>query len=138
MEAFPVRILAADRTFYDGLCESLTISTSDGEQGILAHHSDMIAAVSPGVLRYRAPGEPMRVAAVSPGMLKVEDGEVLMLLDSAEYPEEIDEARARREADEAREALLQQKSRQEYQLAQASLARAVNRLRVKSGSLGER
>ena len=61
-----------------------------------------------------------------------------MLLDSAEYPEEIDEARARREADEAREALLQQKSRQEYQLAQASLARAVNRLRVKSGSLGER
>ncbi len=138
MEAFPVRILAADRTFYDGLCESLTISTSDGEQGILAHHSDMIAAVSPGVLRYRAPGEPMRVAAVSPGMLKVENGEVLMLLDSAEYPEEIDEARARREADEAREALLQQKSRQEYQLAQASLARAVNRLRVKSGSLGER
>lgn len=138
MEAFPVRILAADRTFYDGLCESLTISTSDGEQGILAHHSDMIAAVSPGVLRYRAPDEPMRVAAVSPGMLKVENGEVLMLLDSAEYPEEIDEARARREADEAREALLQQKSRQEYQLAQASLARAVNRLRVKSGSLGER
>ena len=138
MEAFPVRILAADRTFYDGLCESLTISTSDGEQGILAHHSDMIAAVSPGVLRYRAPGEPMRVAAVSPGMLKVENGEVLMLLDSAEYPEEIDEARARREADEAREALLQQKSRHEYQLAQASLARAVNRLRVKSGSLGER
>ena len=138
MEAFPVRILAADRTFYDGLCESLTISTSDGEQGILAHHSDMIAAVSPGVLRYRAPGEPMRVAAVSPGMLKVENGEVLMLLDSDEYPEEIDEARARREADEAREALLQQKSRQEYQLAQASLARAVNRLRVKSGSLGER
>ncbi len=123
MEAFPVRILAADRTFYDGLCESLTISTSDGEQGILAHHSDMIAAVSPGVLRYRAPGEPMRVAAVSPGMLKVENGEVLMLLDSAEYPEEIDEARARREADEAREALLQQKSRQEYQLAQASRGR---------------
>lgn len=134
METFPVRILAADRTFYEGLCESLTISTSDGEQGILAHHSDMIAAVSPGVLRYRAPGSPVRVAAVSPGMLKVENGAVLMLLDSAEYPEEIDAARAKREADEAREALLQQKSRQEYRLAQASLARAVNRLRVKSRS----
>ncbi|MBD5093857.1 MAG: ATP synthase F1 subunit epsilon [Subdoligranulum sp.] len=136
MDTFPVRILAADRTFYDGLCESLTISTSDGEQGILAHHSDMIAAVSPGVLRYRAPGEAMRIAAVSPGMLKVERGEVLVLVDSAEYPEEIDAARAKREADEAREALLQQKSRQEYQLAQATLARALNRLRVKSGGAG--
>ncbi|MBD5102590.1 MAG: ATP synthase F1 subunit epsilon [Subdoligranulum sp.] len=136
MDTFPVRILAADRTFYDGLCESLTISTSDGEQGILAHHSDMIAAVSPGVLRYRAPGEAMRIAAVSPGMLKVERGEVLVLVDSAEYPEEIDAARAKREADEAREALLQQKSRQEYQLAQATLARALNRLRVKSGGVG--
>lgn len=136
MDTFPVRILAADRTFYDGLCESLTISTSDGEQGILAHHSDMIAAVSPGVLRYRAPGEAMRIAAVSPGMLKVERGEVLVLVDSAEYPEEIDAARAKREADEAREALLQQRSRQEYQLAQATLARALNRLRVKSGGAG--
>ena len=96
----------------------------------------MLAAVSPGVLHYRAPGEPMRVAAVSPGMLKVERGEVLVLVDSAEHPEEIDEARAKREADEAREALLQQKSRQEYQLAQASLARALNRLRVKSGGFG--
>lgn len=133
METFPVRILAADRTFYDGVCESLTISTSDGEQGILAHHSDMIAAVSAGVLRYRVPDGPTRIAAVSPGMLKVERGAVLVLVDSAEYPEEIDEARAKREADEAREALLQQKSRQEYQLAQASLARALNRLRVKSG-----
>ena len=49
-------------------------------------------------------------------------------------PEEIAEARARREAAQAREAILQKKSRQEYQLAQAPLARALNRLRVKGGS----
>ena len=57
---------------------------------------------------------------------------MLVLVDSAERPEEIDEARARREADQAREALLQKKSRQEHQVAQAALARALNRLRVKS------
>ena len=34
--------------------------------------------------------------------------------------------------DEAREALLQKKSRQEHQLAQSTLARALNRLRVRS------
>ena len=134
MQQFQVHILAADRTFYDGPCVSLTVPTSDGELGILAHHSPIIAAVQPGTLRYQAPGEDVKLAAVSPGMVKVENNEVLVLVDSAERPEEIDEARARREADQAREAILQKKSRQEYQLAQATLARALNRLRVKGGS----
>jgi len=132
MAFFQVHILAADKSFYEGPCESLTIPTSDGEQCILAHHSSMIAAVLPGTMRYRIPGGETQMAAVSPGMVKVENNDVLVLVDSAERPEEIDAARARREADEAMEALLQKKSRQEYQVAQATLARALNRLRVKS------
>ena len=131
MDTFQVHILAADRPMYEGPCVSLTIPASDGERGILAHHASMMAAVVPGMLRYQPPGEEIQLAAVSPGMVKVEANEVLVLVDSAERPEEIDEARARREADQAREALLQKKSRQEYQLAQGSLARALNRLRVK-------
>ena len=132
METFLVHILAADKTFYEGPCVSLIIPTSDGEQSIWAHHSSMIAAVPPGTLRYQIPGEEPRMAAVSPGMVKVERNEVLVLVDSAEHPEEIDEVRAKREADEAREALLQKRSRQEHQIAQATLARALNRLRVKA------
>lgn len=134
MDTFQVHILAADRTFYEGPCESLTITTSDGELGILAHHSPILAAVLPGTLQFRVPGGEPQVAAVSPGMVKVEQNEVLVLVDSAERPEEIDAARARREADQAREALLQKRSRQEHQVAQATLARALNRLRVKSSA----
>ena len=100
MDTFQVHILAADRTFYEGPCVSLTIPTSDGEQGILAHHSPMIAAVQTGTLRWQAPGGEVELAAVSPGMVKVEKNEVLVLVDSAERPEEIDEVRARREADQ--------------------------------------
>lgn len=132
MDTFLVHILAADRSFYEGPCVSLTIPASDGEMGILAHHSSMIAAILPGVLRYQIPGQPVQLAAVSAGMVKVEKNEVLVLVDSAERPEEIDALRAKREADEAREALLQRRSRQEHQLAQATLARAMNRLRVKA------
>ena len=79
----------------------------------------------------------MRVSSAgAPGLVKVVANAVLVVVDSAERPEEIDAARARREADQAREALLQQKSRQEYQIAQASLARALNRLRVKARGSG--
>ena len=134
MDTFQVHILAADRTLYEGPCVSLTIPASDGERGILAHHASMMAAIGPGMVCWQQPGEGMQLAAVSHGMVKVENNEVLVLVDSAERPEEIDEARARREADQAREAILQKKSRQEYQLAQATLARALNRLRVKGGS----
>ena len=135
MDTFQVHILAADRTFYEGPCLSMTIPTSDGEYGILAHHSNMIAAIQPGILRYQIPGEPPHLAAISPGMIKVEKNDVLVLVDSAERPEEIDAARARREAEEAQEILLQKESRQEYRVAQATLARALNRLRVKSREL---
>ena len=132
MDTFQVHILAADRIFYEGPCVSLTIPASDGERGILAHHENMIAAIQPGMLRWQPPEQEVQLAAVSPGMVKVEHNDVLVLVDSAERPEEIDEARARREADEAREAILQKKSRQEHQLAQSTLARALNRLRIKS------
>lgn len=135
MDSFQVHILAADKTFYEGPCVSLTIPTSDGERGILAHHSNMIAAVQPGTLRYQVPGQPAQLAAISPGMVKVEHNDVLVLVDSIERPEEIDAVRAQREIDEAREVLLQKKSRQEYQIAQATLARALNRLQVKARGL---
>ena len=131
MESFQARILAADRIFYEGPCLSMTVPTSDGELGILARHASMIAAVRPGTLRFQPPEQPVQAAAISPGMGKVEGNEVLVLVDSIERPEEIDAARAQREADEAREALLQKRSRQEHQVAQAALARALNRLRVK-------
>jgi F-type H+-transporting ATPase subunit epsilon len=132
MSQFQVCILAADHTFYDGPCESLVVPTPQGQYGILAHHSNLIAAIVPGLLLYRLPGETaLRTAAVSAGMVKVEDNHVLVLVDSAERPEDIDTHRAKRAAEKAQEELLQQKSIREYRTAQASLARAMNRLQVK-------
>lgn len=132
MNTFKTHILAASNTFYDGECESLIVPTADGQYGILAGHCDIISAVVPGVMTYRIPGEPDRVAAVSAGLVKIEDGEVLVLVDSAERPEEIDENRAREAAAAAKEAILQKRSIREFHAAQMTLARATMRLKVKS------
>ena len=131
MDTFQVRILAADDSFFEGNCQFMVIPTSGGALGILAHHSNMIAAVVPGELRFQPDDGALRTASVSAGLVKVENNEVLVLVDAAERPEDIDVNRAKRAADEAREALLQQKSRQEYKRAQANLARAISRLRVR-------
>ena len=131
MNRFRLHIFAADRVFFEGDCVSLIVPTVHGQYGVQAHHSNMIAALVPGMLTYRRePGESC-VAAVSAGLIKVEDNDVLVLVDAAERPEDIDAIRARRAADAAREELLQKRSLQEYRAAQAMLARAINRLRVK-------
>lgn len=137
MKQFNVHILAADNVLYQGPCESLIVPTIDGQYGIFANHSNTISAVVPGALTYRIPGGTEQVAAVSAGLVKIEDNDVLVLVDTAERPEDIDANRAKRAADEAKEALLQKRSIQEYQTAQVNLARAINRLRVKNMFGGE-
>ena len=134
MDQFTVYILAADEPFYEGPCESLSVPTTTGMYGVLAHHTNVIMAIVPGTLHYRCPGQEEQLAAVSAGLMKVENGEVLILVDSAERPEEIDANRAKRAADRAKEELLQQKSIQEYRMAQSNLARALSRLQVKSAA----
>ena len=134
MENFPVHILAADEPFYEGPCQSISVPTTTGMYGVLAHHTNVILAIVPGTLRYRCEGEDEKLAAVSAGLMKVENGEVLILVDSAERPEEIDANRAQRAADRAKEELLQKNSIQEYRMAQSNLARALSRLQVKSSA----
>ncbi len=131
MTPFQVSILAADNVLYEGPCESLIVPTLQGQYGILAHHSNMISAVVPGELSYRVPDGEEQLAAVSAGLVKVENNEVLVLVDTAERPEDIDVNRAKRAADEAKEAILQKRSIQEYRTAQVMLAREANRLDVK-------
>lgn len=132
MSTFHVSILAADCVFYEGPCESLIVPTLEGQYGILANHSNMISAIIPGQISYRIPGNGTEIAAVSYGLVKVESNEVLVLADSVEHPEEIDANRALRDIEQAKEAMLQKRSIQEYRSAQAHLARALSRLKVKN------
>ena len=129
MKSFNLRILACDQPFFEGECESLVVPTNDGLLGIWANHSNMIMAIVPGTITYRVPnGEDVK-AVNSNGLIKIEDNEVLILVDAIERPEDIDIHRAQRAADRAKEELLQKKSLREYHVAQANLARAINRLK---------
>ena len=138
MKEFQLSILAPDGTFYEGACESLVVPASDGQYGILANHRNMISGLVPGSLSYTAPGEKKKYLAVSYGFVKVENNEVLVMVDAAELPENIDAARAQADADAAQEKMLQQKSLRDYRMAQADLNRAMNRLRLRKSYEEER
>lgn len=132
MNTFSLVVLAAERSFFEGDCASLIIPTIDGQYGIQANHSNMIGAVVPGRMKITTPDGEEIIAAVSEGLVKIENNHVLILVDTAERPEEIDINRAKRSAEEAKEAILQKKSIRDYHAAQAKMARAINRLKVKN------
>ncbi len=127
---FQLDILAASVPFFRGKCASLVLPTTDGEYGVLAGHSKAVGAVCAGEVRFETEDGEMRRAAVAPGVFKIDGDRVLLLLDAAERPEDIDVNRALRAREEAEEQLRQKRSMAEYQIAQGNLARALNRLRV--------
>ena len=131
MNTFKLDVLAAEKPFYSGECISLVVPVNDGQYGIQAKHNNSIIAIVPGMLNITNPEGKEIIAAVSEGIAKIEDNDVLLLVDTAELPEEIDENRAKRSAEIAKEILLQKKSIQDYHAAQAKMARAIGRLRVK-------
>ncbi len=131
MNTFSLHILAAERSFYEGDCISLVVPLTDVLYGIQSNHRNMVAAIVPGIMEYSLPNEERVEACVSQGILIVADNDVKVLVDTVETPDEIDENRARLAAEEAKEALLQKQSIQEYKSAQMRIAREMNRLKVK-------
>lgn len=130
MREFNLHIIEADDDFYNGKCVSLVVPTTEGMIGILAMHENLVAAVTIGVIKYTLPDGTRCHAAVSNGLLKVENNEVLILVESCEDPSEIDVERAKREEQMAKEALADRSNRLNYRAAKGMLKRAVNRLKI--------
>ena len=124
--------MASDHMVFDGEAKSVSMFTTEGSVGILAHHSNLIMAVVPGELEYEPAdaGGKKEMVIVSDGLLKVENGEVMILVDTAEKPEDIDEARAVRAEEEAREAIRKANTNRDVALASAELSRALSRIKA--------
>ena len=133
MDTFGLKIIASDRVFYIGRCRKLILPAPDGKMGILPDHENMVIAISVGDARMEIEEGSWVDIAVGAGFAEVVNNRVTILVDTAERPEEIDVRRAEEAQERAEEQLRQKQSLQEYYRTQASLARAMNRLKVSQG-----
>lgn len=131
MKPFYLKVVASDKTFFDGNCVSLVVPVSDGKMGILAGHANSVILITVGEMEITTESGEKIEAFVSSGLLEIIGGEVTTVVISAEKPEEIDIIRAREAKERAEEELRQTHSIREYYHSTASLARAMNRLKVK-------
>lgn len=100
----------------------------EGEFGVLPEHTQYLAILAIGILRYRK-GSDTRKMAVGGGFAEVMPDRVVVMADVAEKAEEIDVERARRAHARAEE-LLRSLSLDDatYEKAHAALQRAIVRM----------
>lgn len=127
---FFLEVVTPERKFFSGEVEMVILKTPEGEIGILKGHTPMISAVAIGPMRIKQNGEWLE-AVLNEGFLEIKNDKAIILTDTAEWPHEIDENRAKAAKERAEERLHSQLAKVEHIRSQAALARAMARLKVK-------
>ncbi|TMC95143.1 MAG: F0F1 ATP synthase subunit epsilon [Chloroflexi bacterium] len=124
-----VEIVTAERELYSGEANLVSAPGTEGRLGILPRHAALLTTLSPGALNIKL-GDAEEPIFVSGGFLEVSNNSVIVLADTAELAEEIDQARAQEARRRAQEELAQAQSDVERAELLGALERAMTRLRV--------
>ena len=115
-----LEIITPEKQFFTGNVEGIILPALDGQYGVQPGHEPIVTALEPGNVRYCVDG----------AWTEIMPDYAIMLVSTAERPDEIDRARAERAKQRAEERLRQQQSIQEYYHSKAALARAMARLKA--------
>ncbi len=123
-----LEVVTPERLLVSEAVDEVIAPGYEGEFGVLPEHTQFLAILQIGILRYRK-GNDVRKMAVGGGFAEVLPDRVVVMADVAEKAEEIDVERARRAHARAEE-LLRTLSLDDatYEKAHAALQRAIVRM----------
>lgn len=125
-----LEIVTSERTVFAGEVDMVTVPGGGGVMGILPQHAPVLSTLKPGELRVRIGGE-VQEFAIGGGFIDVHDNHVIILADSAERGDEIDEARAEAAIGRAQELLKNPpQNREELMKIENALRRSQVRLKI--------
>ena len=129
--SFRVEIRTPEQLIYEGDVTSIRAPGVEGNFEILAGHLPFLTALDIGEIRLRESEVP-QLMAISGGVFEVLRTGVTALVETAEWASEIDVERAENARDRAQAQLAANAPDLNSPRAEASLARARNRLKVAS------
>jgi F-type H+-transporting ATPase subunit epsilon len=131
MASIKLEIVTAERVVYTEDVDIVLAPGVEGQLGILPHHAPLMTILQSGEILARR-GTEEDIMAISGGFLEVRPDRVIILADSAERAEEIDEARAQAAKERAEQRLKERGVTPDLDEArvEASLRRAMARLSV--------
>lgn len=125
------KIITPEREVFQEEIDEALIPTKNGQIGILPHHIPLVSLVVPGEILLRKGAKEIPLA-VSGGVVEVDGKSVTLLADTAEYVEEIDEARAEVARQRAKERMQEKSlSGEEFAYLSGKIEKELARLRVK-------
>lgn len=127
--SFLLRIITPERLFYENQVEMVEFNTTEGEIGVLPGHVPLTVIVKPGILDITEP-EGDKVAALHAGFAEILPDRVTILAEIIEWPEEINEERARAARERAEERLRSKTAETDLARAETALLRAMARIQV--------
>ncbi len=129
MATTQLAIVAAERNVFAGEVDMVVAPGAVGQLGILPRHAPILTLLVPGTLHIRQ-GDSERLLAIGGGFLEADQTHVTALVNSAEWAEEVDAARAEAAADRARKRLRERDPGTDMVRAEAALRRSVARIKT--------
>jgi F-type H+-transporting ATPase subunit epsilon len=102
---FSVSLVTPDGAAYEGDAEMIIVPGAAGEIGVLARHAPLIATLKAGSTRVHLDGNQVLEYATGPGFFQVLQDRAIALVDAAVKADEIDEAAARTQLEQAQQEL---------------------------------
>ena len=130
-DCFTLKVITPDRIFYEGEAVFLELNTTEGEIGVYKNHVPMTYIIEPGVLRITESEQSVKEAALHAGFIQILQEEITILAEIVEWPEEIDENRAKEAQVRAERRLAMKAPNVNLQRAELALRRALIRQDVK-------
>jgi len=131
-ESFHLEILTPERQFYRGEIEALVVTTVDGEFTILKDHTAITLPLVVGSIKLKR-HDKWNEAFQSEGFFEVNNNIARVFVQTCEWPEDIDRARAIAAEKRALDRMRRVQSMIEYQWTKIALTRAMVRLRITRG-----
>jgi len=128
--SFLLEIIAPNHVVFEGEASSVSAPGTLGGFQVLFNHAPLLSALDPGPLKVKSPQGVDTVYATGGGYLEVRDNRVVVLVESAERPEEIDVDRARSALGRAEGRLKSHDPSLDPRRAELALIRALIRLRL--------
>ena len=126
---FLLKIITPERLFFEGEAEMVEFNTTEGQIGIYKNHVPTTVIVSPGILTITMPdGE--KEAALHAGFVEILQDQVTILAEAVEWPDEIDENRAKSAKERAERRLQEKEAGIDEVRAQIALMRALTRIQT--------
>ena len=132
MDNFRLKIITPERVFFDKDAYMVELNTTEGEIGIYKNHVPMTYIIEPGVLRITESEQSVKEAALHAGFIQILQEEITILAEIVEWPEEIDENRAKEAQIRAERRLAMNDSNMNMKRAELALRRALIRQEVKN------